>query len=174
MVSCTFILNGLPFTSFTYDGVRCTAFSGNGPHRNNPSSGNVPNNGSIPPGRYYIVDRQSGGTLGPILDWIADRDIWFALWRDDGTLDDQTFVEGVRRGEFRLHPKGPRGLSLGCITLEYRSEFDTMRTYLLAQPVAHIPNTRTRTYGVVDVGILVDTLDPRYRRGGGSGDTGFA
>ena len=44
MVNCTFILNGLPFTSFTYDGVRCTAFSGNGPHRNNPSSGNVPNN----------------------------------------------------------------------------------------------------------------------------------
>ena len=49
-----------------------------------------------------------------------------------------------------------------------------MRTYLLAQPVAHIPSTRTRTYGVVDVGILVDTLDPRYRRGGGSGDTAFA
>ncbi len=74
MVNCTFILNGLPFTSFTYDGVRCTAFSGNGPHRNNPSSGNVPNNGSIPPGRYYIVDRQSGGTLGPILT------IFFGWW----------------------------------------------------------------------------------------------
>jgi len=41
-----------------------------------------------------------------------------------------------------------------------------MRTYLLAQPVSYIPGTRTRTYGVVDVGVLVDTLDPRYRSGG--------
>ena len=173
MVNCTFILNGMPFTTFTYDGRRCTAFSGNGPHRNNPGSENVPNNGPIPTGRYYIVDRQSGGTLGPLLDWIADRDIWFALWREDGALDDQTFVDGVRRGEFRLHPKGPRGISLGCITLEYRSEFDLMRAYLLAQPVSHIPSTRTRTYGTVDVGILVDTLDPRYRQGRPS-DTALA
>ena len=173
MVNCTFILNGMIFATFTYDGVRCTAFSGNGSHRNNPTSGNVPNDGSIPTGRYYIVDRQSGGTLGPVLDWIADRDIWFALWREDGALDDQTFVDGVRRGEFRLHPKGPRGISLGCITLEYRSEFDTLRTYLLAQSVAYIPKTRARTYGVVDVGILVDTLDPRYRSGG-VGDTALA
>ena len=166
IATCTFLLNGQLFTRFNYDGVNCTAFSGNGPHRNNPASGNVPNDGSIPTGRYYIVDRQSGGTLGPILDWIADRDIWFALWRDDGTIDDSTFVDGVRRGEFRLHPKGPRGISLGCITLEYRSEFDTLRTYLLAQPVTYIPDTMTRTYGTVDVGYLDDTLDPRYRLGG--------
>jgi hypothetical protein len=164
----TFILNGQLFTQFNYDRVNCTAFSGNGPHRNNPASENVPNDGPIPIGRYYIVDRQSGGTLGPILDWIKDRDIWFALWRDDGTIDDSTFVDGVRRGEFRLHPKGRLGISLGCITLEYRSEFDTLRTYLLAQPVTYIPDTTTRTYGTVDVGFLTDTLDPRYRPGGSS------
>jgi hypothetical protein len=169
MANCSFLLNGSTFTDFIYDGTRTTAFSGNGRHRNNPASGNVPNDGSIPTGRYYIVDRQSGGTLGPILDWIADRDIWFALWRDDGTIDDRTFVDGVRRGEFRLHPKGPRGISLGCITLEYRSEFDTMRAYLLGQPVAYIPHTKTRSYGTVDVGYLVDTLDPRYRPGTGGG-----
>ena len=166
MVNCTFILNGLLFTTFTYDGVRCTAFSGNGPHRNHPGSGHVPNDGSIPTGRYYIVDRQSGGRMGPLLDWFADRDLWFALWREDSVLDDQTFVDGVRRGEFRLHPKGPRGISLGCITLEHRSEFDTMRAYLLAQPINYIPNTRTQAYGIVNVGILIDTLDPRYRPGG--------
>ena len=166
IASCTFRLNSQLFTQFTYDGVHCTAFSGNGPHRNNPTSGNVPNDGSIPPGRYHIVDRQSGGRLGPILDWITDRDIWFALWRDDGTIDDSTFVEGVRRGEFRLHPKGPRGISLGCITIEYHGEFDALRTYLLAQPTMHIPHTKTRTYGTVDVGYLTDTLDQRYRPSG--------
>jgi hypothetical protein len=37
-------------------------------------------------------------------------------------IDDSTFVDGVRRGEFRFHPKGRLGISLGCITLEYRSE----------------------------------------------------
>jgi hypothetical protein len=165
MADCTFILNGDTFSTFTYDGTRTRAFSGNGPHRNNPTSGNVPNDGSIPTGRYHIVDRQSGGTVGPLLDWMFDRDIWFALLRDDGSIDDSTFVDGVRRGEFRLHPKGPRGISLGCITLEYRSEFDTMRAYLLAQPVAYIPMTKTRTYGTVEVGYLNDALDPRYRRG---------
>jgi hypothetical protein len=167
MADCSFVLNGALFTEFIYDGVHTRAFSGNGPHRNNPASGNVPNDGSIPTGRYYIVDRQSGGTLGPILDWIADRDLWFALLRDDGSIDDSTFVDGVRRGEFRLHPKGPRGISLGCITLEFRSEFDILRAYLLGQPVAYVPLTKTRTYGTVDVGYLNDALDPRYRPGSG-------
>jgi len=72
--------------------------------------------------------------------------------------------------EFRLRPKGPRGISQGCITLEYRSEFDALRAYLLAQPIAYIPYTMTRTYGTVDVGFLTDTLDQGYRLGG-SGTT---
>jgi len=163
MADCSFALNGLPFTSFVYDGVHTRAFSGNGAYRNSPTAGNVPNDGSIPLGRYYIVNRDSGGRLGPLLDWIADRDLWFALLRDDGSVDDSTFVDGVRRGEFRLHPKGPRGISLGCITLEFRTEFDTLRSYLLSQPVAYIPDTKTRTYGTVSVGYLSDRLDPRYR-----------
>jgi len=165
IANCTFLLNGQPFTRFNYDGLNCTAFSGNGQHRNNPASGNIPNDGSIPMGRYYIVDRLSGGTLGPLLDWIADRGIWFALWRDDGLIDDITLVDGVRRGEFRLHPKGARGISLGCITLEYRSEFETLRTYLLARPTTYIPDTTIRTYGTVDIGFLSDTLEQRYYLG---------
>jgi hypothetical protein len=166
--TCTFILNSDLFTRFNYDGVNTRAFSGNGRHRNNPASENVPNDGPIPTGIYYIVDRQSGGTLGPMLDWLADRDLWFALYRDDGSIDDATFVDGVRRGEFRLHFKGPLGISLGCITLEFRSEFDTMRAYLLAQPVSYIPDTKTRTYGTVHVGFLTDTLDRRYQPSGRS------
>jgi hypothetical protein len=168
MATCTFVLNGSRFTFFTYGGVRCAAFSGNGTHRNNPNSGNVPNNGSIPVGRYYIVDRASGGTLGGIRDWWSGKDQWFALYCDDGTIDDETFVAGVRRGEFRLHPKGPSGTSLGCITIESQTEFNTLRSHLLAQPASNIPGTTIRTYGIVTVStpLLIDTLDPRYRRGG--------
>jgi hypothetical protein len=165
-VTCNFILNGERFSKFTYDGANCTAFSGNGDYRNKALEGNVPANGPIPGGRYYIVDRESGGLMGPIMDWIKDRDIWFALLRDDGAIDDFTFVEGVRRGEFRLHPKGRLGISLGCITLEYRGEFDAMRAYLLSKPLEYVPLTTTRTYGTVDVGFYVDTLDERYRPGG--------
>jgi len=171
IASCTFLLNSQVFSRLNYDGVNCTAFSGNGRHRSSPASGNVPNDGCIPVGRYYIVDRQSGGRLGAILDWIADRDVWFALWRDDGAIDDATFLDGVRRGEFRLHPKGPRRISLGCITLEYLNEFKALRAYLLAQPVSYIPKTMTRTYGTVSVGFFTDILDQRYRSGSASAST---
>jgi Protein of unknown function (DUF2778) len=153
MANCYFILNSQTFSPFTYDGASCTAFSGNGPHRNNPDSMAVPNDGPIPSGQYYIVDRQSGGTLGGIRDFFTSRDEWFALYRDDGTIDDQTFIDSVRRGEFRLHPIGPARTSLGCITLQHKSEYQKMRKYLLAQPVAYIPATGTRTYGTVSVGM---------------------
>ncbi|WP_254367149.1 tlde1 domain-containing protein [Paraburkholderia sp. NMBU_R16] len=33
---------------------------------------------------------------------------WFALYRNDGVVDDYTFIDGVRRGNFRLHPNVPR------------------------------------------------------------------
>jgi hypothetical protein len=46
----------------------------------------------------------------------TDRSEWFALYSAD-TADDWVFVNGVQRGNFRLHPKGPRNLSEGCITL---------------------------------------------------------
>lgn len=151
MVTCYFYLNGERFTDFFYDGVPCRAFSGNGTYRNKPSSGAVPNNGAIPVGRYYIVDRQSGGTLGPLKDFFTGRDEWFALYRDDGSVDDETFVNGVRRGEFRLHPIGPARTSLGCITLQFEREFDAMRRALLATAASTIPSTSTTTYGIVHV-----------------------
>lgn len=151
MVSCFFSLNNHTFSSFIYDGVSCTAFSGNGPDRNNPASTSVGSNGPIPLGRYYIVNRASGGTLGGIRDLLTGRDQWFALYREDGTIDDETFIGSVRRGEFRLHPLGPSGTSLGCIVLQYPSDFATLRNRLLASSVAYIPGTGTRTYGIVTV-----------------------
>ncbi len=151
MVTCYFHLNGERFTEFFYNGVPCAAFSGNGTHRNQPSSTAEPNNGAIPLGRYYIVDRRSGGTLGPLRDWFTGRDEWFALYRDDGTVDDETFINGVRRGEFRLHSIGPARTSLGCITLQYQSQFDAMRRVMLATTTSTIPRTGITTYGTVQV-----------------------
>lgn len=166
MASCYFTLNGEMHSRFVYDGFSCTAFSGHGVDRNNPASGAVAGNGPIPPGSYWIVDRASGGVMGGLRDWVTHRDQWFALYRDDGSVDDETFYQGVRRGEFRLHPLGPMRMSLGCIVLEFASEFETLRSYLLAEPVAMIPGTSTRTYGTVSVAqrILDDRVPTRGPR----------
>lgn len=104
---------------------------------NNPDMANVPKTGPLPPGRYYILLRERGGWYSQTRDSInafftgSDRSEWFALYRDDGTINDETFYEGVRRGEFRLHPIGPSGLSQGCITLYSQSHFDILAAALL-------------------------------------------
>jgi hypothetical protein len=155
---------------FVCEGVSYAAFSGNGTRRNNPRSGGVADNGPILPGRYYIVGRQSGGHLSGFRDFATGRNEWFALYRDDGAIDDQTFIGGVRRGEFRLHPLGPSGMSLGCIVIQNPTDFTALRSRLLAAAVNHIPGTTTRHYGTVEVvtAPMIDTLDPRHRGGSSS------
>ncbi|ABA49261.1 unnamed protein product [Burkholderia pseudomallei 1710b] len=39
----------------------------------------------------------------------SDRSTWFALYRADAKIDDETDVNGVKRSAFRLHPNGPMG-----------------------------------------------------------------
>jgi hypothetical protein len=165
MASCRFTLNSQTYTALDTPVGSLTAFSGNGPHRNNPRSANVADNGPIPPGMYHIVDRGSGGLVGAITSWALGRDEWFALYRDEERIDDQTFVEGVRRGNFRLHPLGPRGISTGCIVLQYAAEFSRLRKYLVSQPKEYVEGTGYRTYGTVSVGEIVDMLDGRFRGG---------
>ncbi|MBN3801774.1 DUF2778 domain-containing protein [Paraburkholderia sp. Ac-20336] len=41
----------------------------------------------------------------------------FALYRNDGVIDDVTWINGVKRGQFRLHPADGQDVLLGCITL---------------------------------------------------------
>ncbi|MFX1673677.1 DUF2778 domain-containing protein [Paraburkholderia sp. A2WS-5] len=60
----------------------------------------------------------------------TDRSQWFALYRDDEKIDDETFVNGVRRGSFRLHPIGPMRRSEGCITLANPAGFAQLSSYL--------------------------------------------
>jgi len=91
------------------------AFSGLGEHVNRRASACILNTGPIPPGEYYIIDRQSGGLLGPLRDLFTGRDQWFALYAIDDKIDDEVFCDKVKRGLFRLHPRGPFGRSEGCI-----------------------------------------------------------
>ncbi len=162
-MSFTFVLNNLPQSTLMTNDGWFTAFSGHGAARNNSNAAALANGGPIPPGSYFIVDRKSGGKLGALRDWLLNRDKWFALYRDDGSIDDQTFVDGVSRGLFRLHPLGPRRMSTGCIVLQYPSEFDRLRARLLDRPVEYIPNSGLRSYGKVDVAIIAPDM-PRTQR----------
>jgi Protein of unknown function (DUF2778) len=129
MIRCTFLLNGYGLSTLSVPGVGFfPAYSGNeGSHRNNPDSVAVKGAGPLPPGRYHIVDRQTGGVFGGARDRFNSkfsgsiRSIWFGLYRDDGNLDDNTFIDQVERGAFRLHPAGRDGTSNGCITLPIHS-----------------------------------------------------
>lgn len=88
------------------------AYSGMGKHVDDPDATALEKEGPLLAGTYFIVDRQSGGRFGRFNDFVADaragtnRSTWFALYRNDATIDDWTFVQGVRRGNFRLHPSG--------------------------------------------------------------------
>lgn len=50
--------------------------------------------------------------MGWLYDFVKDQasgvhhEDWFALYRDDGQIDDYTVINGVRRGNFRIHPNG--------------------------------------------------------------------
>ena len=81
----------------------------------------------------------------------SERDQWFALYRNDKVVSDHTFVNGVQRGNFRLHPNGRFGVSEGCITLLSRDQFDKLRTWLLSQKPEMVPGTSIPYYGTVTV-----------------------
>ncbi|WP_179404838.1 tlde1 domain-containing protein [Burkholderia guangdongensis] len=76
---------------------------------------------------------------------------WFALYAKDRKIDDELFCDQVRRGKFRLHPKGPLGVSEGCITLEHRHDFLMLRSAILSAPKFRIPGTSYDAYGMVIV-----------------------
>ncbi|HCI6200261.1 TPA: DUF2778 domain-containing protein [Klebsiella variicola subsp. variicola] len=74
---------------------------------------------------------------------------WFALWRDDWGIDDYTWIEGVKRGNFRLHPGT---LSEGCITLPHDSDFAMLRNALLRTQQIDVPCIRKlKAYGSIEV-----------------------
>ncbi|WP_318387769.1 DUF2778 domain-containing protein [Enterobacter sp.] len=158
MLICSFHLNGGQMSTLNCPGVGFfPAYSGKaGMHRNNPDSISQSKKGPLPPGRYYIVSRPRGGLGSRWHDMIkelesgSNRDFWFALYRDDGQLDDFTFIKDVRRGAFRLHPAGTSGISEGCITLYSHAHYRTLLHALLnTAPVSIRPELKA--FGIIQV-----------------------
>jgi len=145
-----FRLNDQPMSRLDIGPFSVDAFSGIGKHINERSSMCLKDEGPIPYGLYYIVDRESGGRLGGLRNLIGGMSDWFALYANDGILDDSTFCNNVERGQFRLHPKMGRGVSKGCIVIDKKAEFMNLRHFLLAYR-HKIPATDIYTYGTIQV-----------------------
>ena len=109
-------------------------FSGNGAGKNNPDNVGNKDNGPIPPGKYYVIKRQSGGIRSQIEDWTYklwndnDKTQWLTFIAIDDALDDQKEINGVFRSSFRMH-YGTR--SLGCITFLDKEVFEKAREFIL-------------------------------------------
>lgn len=116
-------------------------------------------NGPIPTGKYWIIDRPRGGICTRVRNefqslWTGNNyDEWFALYRQDGVLDDGTWLYYTHRGNFRLHPLRPdgSGYSDGCITFFNQHDFQTLRHALLAAHIEPVPDSNLRAYGEVTV-----------------------
>lgn len=158
-----FIMNNTFLAPLTIFGIGTFhAYSGNNVYRNRGGCTAVPNDGPIPAGKYWIVDRPTGGVRSQAYTWAkdswnaamghaSDHTEWFALYRDDGSIDDVTWVNGVKRGQFRLHPAGGQGISLGCITLPSHSDFTAIRRALLQTTTVPARNSGLRAYGTIEV-----------------------
>jgi hypothetical protein len=157
MNSCFFTLNNQPMSKFVIDNFKFDAFSGRGKqYINRVSQICVKEKGAIPLGSYYILDRQEGGHLGVVRDWLHntfwnDRSKWFALYALDKRIDDYLFCNQVKRGNFRLHPKGYAGISEGCVTIEKLSDFLVIYQHIKAWPQFKIPGSELMAYGVLHV-----------------------
>lgn len=144
------------------------AYSGDGIYRNKGGCTTVPDNGPLPTGIYWIVDRPTGGfrsrteahakdIWSGVVGRRTNHEEWFALYRDDGIIDDHTWINGVERGQFRLHPAGGRGLSKGCITLPGYADFEKIRRALLHTFTIPARNSGIRAYGTIEVTAHGDT-----------------
>jgi hypothetical protein len=149
MLTCTFVLNSKPLSELRIGAKGFEAFSGMGAYVNQPQHACMAGRGPIPPGSYYVIDRESGGLLGPLRNLFSDRSEWLALYADDGRVDDEVKCNSIARGNFRLHPKGPLGISEGCITIEKPIEFNLVRSLIRSEKLAAIPGSTLKAYAKV-------------------------
>ncbi|MEM5345446.1 DUF2778 domain-containing protein [Paraburkholderia azotifigens] len=157
-VHCTFTLNRKDTSTLVCEGYGTVeAYSGQMDGRDNPDRVATPKIGPIPPGTYYIVDRESGGmlgavydTVGPLMHVTTDHRSWFSLWNP--RTGDTTMIDGVRRGNFRLHPEGPHRVSEGCITLVNPAEFESLQRFIRRSPARlPVPGSNLKAYGWIEV-----------------------
>lgn len=77
------------------------------------------------------------------------RHEWFALYKDDWNIDDGTWINGVHRGLFRLHPGT---VSEGCITIAHNSDFAMIRNALMNTSLMRVPCMRAlMAHGWIEV-----------------------
>lgn len=63
-----------------------------------------------------------------------------------------TVIKGIHRGQFRLHPTGPQGLSEECITLASPRRFAQFAADLRKQGATWpVPGSSLKAYGWVNV-----------------------
>jgi hypothetical protein len=158
-----FVIDNKPLSPLLIFGAGAfMAFSGDEIYRNRGGCTAVAGRGPLPAGKYWIVDRPSGGIGSRVGAWAKDawntaigeptnHSEWFALYRDDRSIDDWTWVNGVKRGNFRLHPVGGGGHSYGCITLQSLAEFHRLRQALLQTSAVHAGDSGIRAYGWIEV-----------------------
>lgn len=149
MLEAKFKLNNRDLSRLVIGDRSFPAFSGHRHHTNRAASQCRKDQGPIPKGNYYIVDRATGllQQLGALLS--AKRD-WFALFAVDENVDDFVRCQNVFRGQFRLHPLGEEGTSLGCVTVVSHSDFEVIRILIKSQAPKLIGND-IKAYGILRV-----------------------
>lgn len=151
MNECVFELNDKSMSAFKVGASSFPAFSGIGDHINRRVSACILSQGPIPPGEYFILNRESGGRLGWLKDLFNEKKDWFALYANDEEIDDEKWCEQVKRGQFRLHPKGRMGISQGCIVIEHPKDFQLQSALLKSREPNIIAGTDIRAFGKVIV-----------------------
>jgi hypothetical protein len=151
MLNCTYELNNEDISLLKCGATSFEAFSGNEGHRNKKTSACLSGAGPIPTGKYYMIDRRSGGLLGPIRDLFNDKDEWIALYAIDKKIDDSVMCNNIKRGQFRIHPKGPMAISNGCIVITTQKDFNFFKSILGNTKKEKIPGSNVETYGVLTV-----------------------
>ncbi|HTH61647.1 MAG TPA: DUF2778 domain-containing protein [Paraburkholderia sp.] len=164
-----FVVDNTPTLTLIMPGVGAfPAFSGDDIYRNRGGCTGFVGKGPLPAGKYWIVARPGGGIASRLQASFKDvwnafhgspthHDEWFALYRDDGLIDDWTWVEGVKRGNFRLHPVGGAGVSFGCITLKSVADFRRIRRALMHTSTVSVGDPSINAYGWIEVTTIGDT-----------------
>lgn len=68
----------------------------------------------------------------------------------DSQIDDISFIDGVERGNFRLHPAGKSGISDGCITLPSHADYAILLEALLSTPSVMV-TAQLKAFGTIQV-----------------------
>lgn len=150
MLEAKFKLNNRDMSRLVVGDRSFPAFSGDRHHTNQVSSQCVKDQGPIPKGSYYIADRASG-VFQKLNAWLESKEDWFALIGIDDNIDDFVKCQNVTRGNFRLHPMGDRGISLGCVTVVNSSDYLILRDLIRSQTPAEIGANGLNAYGILRV-----------------------